>query len=95
MFVCQQKQKKLSCFVTNYHPSAIKLLISASGQRQSRSEWIESWKMLGKRFREFPKYARTDYELLLSRIELIYLLSLFYNYFVAKWRSYFTTDNYF
>ena len=29
-------------FVINYHPSAIKLLISASGQRQSRSVWIET-----------------------------------------------------
>ena len=28
-------------FVINYHPSAIKLLISASGQRQSSSVWIE------------------------------------------------------
>ena len=30
-------------FVINYyHPSAIKLLISSSGQRQSRSQWIET-----------------------------------------------------
>ena len=29
-------------FVINYHPSAIKLSISASGQRQSRSVWIET-----------------------------------------------------
>ena len=34
-------------FVINYHPSAIKLSISASGQRQSRPIWIETWKMLG------------------------------------------------
>ena len=27
--------------VINYHPSAIKLSISASGQRQSRPVWIE------------------------------------------------------
>ena len=32
----------------------------------------------------FPKCARTDQELFLSRIELISFLSLFYNYFVAK-----------
>ena len=31
-----------------------------------------------------PKCARTEYELFLSRIELISLLSLFWNYFVAK-----------
>ena len=31
-------KKLLSSFVINYHPSAIKLSISASGQRQSRSE---------------------------------------------------------
>ena len=37
MFACQQNQKKqLSSFVINYHPSAIKLSTSASGQRQSR-----------------------------------------------------------
>ena len=30
-----------------YHLSAIKLSISASGQRQSRPAWIETWKMLG------------------------------------------------
>ena len=42
MFVCQQKQKQKkerkqlsSC---SYHPSALKLSISASGQRKSRSE---------------------------------------------------------
>ena len=29
-------------FVLNYHPSAIKLSIIASGQRQSRSVWIET-----------------------------------------------------
>ena len=29
-------------FVKNYHPSAIKLSISASGQRQSRPVWIET-----------------------------------------------------
>ena len=29
-------------FVINYHPSAIKLLISASGQRQSWPVWIET-----------------------------------------------------
>ena len=29
-------------FVINYHPSAIKLSISASDQRQSRLEWIET-----------------------------------------------------
>ena len=40
--VCPTTTKKLSSFVINYHPSAIKLSISASGQRQSRSEWIET-----------------------------------------------------
>ena len=29
-------------FVINYHPSAIELLIGASGQRQSRPVWIET-----------------------------------------------------
>ena len=29
-------------FVKNYHPSAIKLSISASAQRQSRPVWIET-----------------------------------------------------
>ena len=29
-------------FVINYHPCAIELSISASGQRQSRLEWIET-----------------------------------------------------
>ena len=29
-------------FAINYPPSAIKLLVSASGQRQSRSVWIET-----------------------------------------------------
>ena len=29
-------------FVINYHPSAIELSISASGQRQSRPVWIET-----------------------------------------------------
>ena len=29
-------------FVINYHPSAIKLSIRASGQRQSRPVWIET-----------------------------------------------------
>ena len=29
-------------FVKNYHPSAIKLSISASGQRQGRPVWIET-----------------------------------------------------
>ena len=39
------RNKKLmvsSQFVLNYQPSAIKLPISASGQRQSRSQWIET-----------------------------------------------------
>ena len=34
------KKNQLSCFVINYYPSAIKLSINASGQRQSRPEWI-------------------------------------------------------
>ena len=40
----QQKQKKIFKFVINnfYHPSAMKLSISASGQRQSRLVWIET-----------------------------------------------------
>ena len=44
MFVCQQKQQNNNFvkFVINYHPSAIKLSISASGQRQSRLVWIET-----------------------------------------------------
>ena len=49
MFVCKQKQRNdnIVKFAINYHPSAIKLSVSASGQRQSRPEWIETWKMLG------------------------------------------------
>ena len=43
MFVCQLKQNhNLSNFVINYHPSPIKLSIRASGQKQSKSEWIET-----------------------------------------------------
>ena len=42
MFDCQQKQRIIVKFVKNYHPSAIKLSISASGQRQSRPVWIET-----------------------------------------------------
>ena len=42
MFDCQQKQQNNVKFVKNYHLSAIKLLISASGQRQSRPVWIET-----------------------------------------------------
>ena len=39
-----ETKKKLSSFVINYHPSVLKLSISASGQRQrpSRLEWIET-----------------------------------------------------
>ena len=36
-----------------YQPSAIKLLISVSGQRQSKPEWIETWKMLRLMFFKF------------------------------------------
>ena len=43
MLACQQKKKEtIVKFVINYHPRAIKLLISASGRRQSRPVWIES-----------------------------------------------------
>ena len=42
MFDCQQKNEIIVKFVKNYHPSAIKLSISASGQRQSRPVWIET-----------------------------------------------------
>ena len=42
LFVCQQKQQN-NCQVCNLSP----LLISASGQRQSKLEQIETWKMLG------------------------------------------------
>ena len=37
--VCLSAEVK---FVLNYHPSAIKLSICASGQRQSRPVWIET-----------------------------------------------------
>ena len=37
--VCLSAEVK---FVLNYHPSAIKLSICASGQRQSRLVWIET-----------------------------------------------------
>ena len=42
--VCLSIETKNNClvFVINYYPSAMKLSISASGQRQSRSEWIET-----------------------------------------------------
>ena len=42
MFVYQQRQKKWSGLVINYHPCTTRPLISASGQRQSKSEWIET-----------------------------------------------------
>ena len=41
-FVCQQKPKKIVQFCYKLSPSAVKLSISAFGQRQSRSEWIET-----------------------------------------------------
>ena len=41
-FAVISKPKIIVKFAINYHPSAIKLLISASGQRQSRSVWIET-----------------------------------------------------
>ena len=37
-----ETKKKLSSLVINYHSSAIKLSISASGQRHSRQVWIET-----------------------------------------------------
>ena len=37
-----RNNKKVVKFVINCHPSAIKLLISASAQRQSRPAWIET-----------------------------------------------------
>ena len=41
--VCDSmKERTLSSVVINYHPSAIKQSISASGQRQSRSKRIET-----------------------------------------------------
>ena len=55
-------------FVTNYHPSTIRLSTSASGQRQGRPVSIET------------DCAITDHKLFLSRIELISFLSSFYNY---------------
>ena len=36
------RNKETIKFVINYHPSPIKLSISASGQRQSRPVWIET-----------------------------------------------------
>ena len=64
MFDCQQKQRN-NCqvfFVKNYHPSAIKLSISASGQRQSRPVWIEfcTIKGCGARVRRGGKAAHVD-----------------------------------
>ena len=64
-------------FVINNPPSAIKLSLSASGQRQGRAVWIE--KCYANDFQVlaflFPKCARTDHALFLSRIELISFLS--------------------
>ena len=37
-----RKKELIVKFVINYHPSATKLSISASGQRQSRPVWIET-----------------------------------------------------
>ena len=42
MFVCQQKQQNNRQVCYKLSPSAIKLSISASGQRQSRLVWIET-----------------------------------------------------
>ena len=44
-------------FVINYHPSAIKLLISASGQRQSRPVWIENLKKVRLMFFKFSHFC--------------------------------------
>ena len=41
IFVSRNKEIIVK-FVINYHPSAIKPLISASGQRQSRPVWMET-----------------------------------------------------
>ena len=72
-----ETKKLLSSFAINYYPSAIKLSISASGQRQSRSEWTEKAYAFQVLAFLFPIRARTDHELFLSRIELISFLSLF------------------
>ena len=48
--VCLSRNNEIIAkFVINYHPSTIKLSISASGQGQSGPvwNWIETWKMLG------------------------------------------------
>ena len=42
MFSVNRNKKQSSSFVLNYHPSAIKLSISASGQIQNRSGWTET-----------------------------------------------------
>ena len=58
MFVCQQKQKKkLSSFVKDHHPSAIKLSISASDQRQSGSELDWNLKNVRVKFLNFLHFC--------------------------------------
>ena len=42
VFVNTNKKIIVLSFAINYHPRAIKLLISAPGQIKSRSEWIET-----------------------------------------------------
>ena len=37
-----RNNEKVVKFVINHHPSAIKLSISASGQRESRPVWLET-----------------------------------------------------
>ena len=77
MFVCHHKQKIIIivyCFVPARHRvgrNALKL----------KKFWPNVFKF--SRFC-FPKCARRDHGLILSRTELISFLSLFYNYFVAK-----------
>ena len=76
------KKEEVSSFVINYHPSAIKLSISASGRNGLKLEKCRANVFQVLAFL-FPKCVRTDHELFLSRIELISFLSLFLNYFVA------------
>ena len=40
-------------FIINYHPSAIKLSIGVSGQRQSTSVWIENVRLMFFKFSHF------------------------------------------
>ena len=69
-----RNKERIVKFVINYHPSAIKLSISAPDHRQSTPLWMKLEKCSAN---VLQVHARTDHELFLSRIELISFLSSF------------------